>query len=206
MKRAFAFGLAATLLAATGPISAVTFTVTNTNDAGAGSLRQAILDANARLRAPTRSSSRSRAPACTRSSRAPRFRRSTRPMYPRRLLPAGVLAEHASAGPGLEHGADDRDRRDGSHRFRPLPDGQRRQRRSVLVMAVQGLVINRCKNSTIQINAGADGALIWGNFIGTDPTGTFRPGIPGLFTNVGILVDLRRLGPDRRTRRRSSAI
>ena len=47
MKRAFAFGLAATLLAATGPISAVTFTVTNTNDAGAGSLRQAILDANA---------------------------------------------------------------------------------------------------------------------------------------------------------------
>ena len=47
MKRAFAFGLAATLLAATGPISAVTFTVTNTNDSGAGSLRQAILDANA---------------------------------------------------------------------------------------------------------------------------------------------------------------
>jgi hypothetical protein len=44
--RARLFGLAALLLAA-GSLSAATFTVTNTNDSGAGSLRQAILDANA---------------------------------------------------------------------------------------------------------------------------------------------------------------
>ena len=57
----------------------------------------------------------------------------------------------------------------------------------VLVMAVQGLVINRCKNSAISISDGADGALVWGNFIGTDPTGTFRPD-PDLFTNVGCRI------------------
>ena len=47
MKRAFAFGFAATLLAATGPTSAATFTVTNTAPSDSGSLRQAILGANA---------------------------------------------------------------------------------------------------------------------------------------------------------------
>ena len=45
-------GLAASLLAA-GSLSAATFTVTNTADAGAGSLRQAILDANANPGADT---------------------------------------------------------------------------------------------------------------------------------------------------------
>ena len=53
MQRAFAFGLAATFLAATGPISAATFTVTSTADSGAGSLRQAILDANGAAGADT---------------------------------------------------------------------------------------------------------------------------------------------------------
>ena len=53
MKRAFAFGIAATLLAATGPIAAATFTVTSTADSGAGSLRQAITDANGAADADT---------------------------------------------------------------------------------------------------------------------------------------------------------
>jgi hypothetical protein len=44
--RARLLGLALTALAA-GSLSAATFTVTNTNDSGAGSLRQAITDANA---------------------------------------------------------------------------------------------------------------------------------------------------------------
>ena len=39
--------LALVLWAASAPVIAATFTVTNTNDSGAGSLRQAILDANA---------------------------------------------------------------------------------------------------------------------------------------------------------------
>lgn len=39
--------LAGILLVASLPLSAATFTVTNTNDSGSGSLRQAITDANA---------------------------------------------------------------------------------------------------------------------------------------------------------------
>src|SRR5687767_13404237 len=35
------------VLAGTGPAAAATFTVTNTNDSGPGSLRQALIDANA---------------------------------------------------------------------------------------------------------------------------------------------------------------
>ena len=42
--------LAAILLSAVSvPLAAATFTVTNTNDAGAGPLRQAIMDANFNL-------------------------------------------------------------------------------------------------------------------------------------------------------------
>ena len=50
--RARLFGLAVLLLAA-GSLSAATFTVTSTADSGAGSLRQAILDANAMAGADT---------------------------------------------------------------------------------------------------------------------------------------------------------
>jgi hypothetical protein len=50
--RRFALG-AASLLVAWAGASASTFTVTNTNDTGAGSLRQAILDANANAGADT---------------------------------------------------------------------------------------------------------------------------------------------------------
>jgi len=46
--RAMARGLAVgAVLAGAGPTAAATFTVTNTNDAGPGSLRQALIDANA---------------------------------------------------------------------------------------------------------------------------------------------------------------
>jgi hypothetical protein len=58
-KKALAFGIAAMaallfgLLVTARPAHAVDFTVTNTNDSGAGSLRQAILDANATTAADT---------------------------------------------------------------------------------------------------------------------------------------------------------
>src|SRR6185503_7653610 len=46
--RALARGLAVgAVLAGAGPAAAATFTVTNTNDSGPGSLRQALIDANA---------------------------------------------------------------------------------------------------------------------------------------------------------------
>ena len=45
--RAMARALAGAVLAGAGPVAAATFTVTNTNDSGPGSLRQALTDANA---------------------------------------------------------------------------------------------------------------------------------------------------------------
>ena len=118
MKRAFAFGLAATLLAATGPISAATFTVTNTNDAGAGSLRQAILDANGDFTTDqiVFAIPGSGVHTITLGLRASADRHAD---DPRRVLPAGRLSEHTSRRPGPERRADDRDRRDRSHRFVP---------------------------------------------------------------------------------------
>ena len=46
-------GLAGALFAASGALSAITYTVTSTADSGAGTLRQAILDANANPGADT---------------------------------------------------------------------------------------------------------------------------------------------------------
>ena len=49
--------------------------------------------------------------------------------HPRRLLPTGVLSEHAPGRTGPGHRPDDRDRRHGSHQLRFLPDRQRREQR-----------------------------------------------------------------------------
>ena len=46
-KRIPGLSLSTVLLASTATLCAATFTVTNTSDSGPGSLRQAILDANA---------------------------------------------------------------------------------------------------------------------------------------------------------------
>ncbi len=185
MKRAFAFGLAATLLAATGPISAATFTVTNTDDAGAGSLRQAILDANASAGADdiVFAIAGPGVHTIALASSLPPINEGvildgySQPGSSPNTLPADqglntVLAIEI-AGTGVTN-------------FDPCLTVNVGNS-DVLVMAIQGLVINRCKNSAISISDGADGALVWGNFIGTDPTGTFRPD-PDLFTNVGVRI------------------
>ena len=61
------------------PLFAATFTVTNTADSGAGSLRQAILDANANPGADTIAFDIPGAAAFTRSRRPPRSRASPIP-------------------------------------------------------------------------------------------------------------------------------
>jgi hypothetical protein len=47
MRRFVFLTVMALMVVLASPAQAATFTVTNTNDSGAGSLRQAILDANA---------------------------------------------------------------------------------------------------------------------------------------------------------------
>ena len=108
--RARLLGLALTALAA-GSLSAATFTVTNTNDSGAGSLRQAITDANAavgprhdclqrvrrRLRRRGRLHDHPGEPAAERQQSRPH----------RRLHAARRSAEYECRG-SAQHGAEDR--------------------------------------------------------------------------------------------------
>ena len=54
----------------------------------------------------------------------------------------------------------------------------------LLVMAIQGLVINRCPVGAIDVVAGGSGAVIAGNYIGSDPTGTSLPGPQGFGVRI----------------------
>ena len=182
MPRVF---LSAVLLAASFEAAAATFTVTNTNDSGAGSLRQAILDANASFGPDdiVFAIAGSGVHTIVLASSLPPINEGvildgySQPGSSPNTLPAGqglntVLTVEID-GTGVTN-------------FDPCLTVNVGNS-DILVMAIQGLVINRCKNSAISISDGADGALVWGNFIGTDPTGTFRPD-PGLFTNVGVRI------------------
>ena len=128
------FALGLYLLAAAA--SALTYTVTSTADSGAGSLRQAITDANTNPGADTI---------------AVQHRRLGRPddhagelsaadhggRDDRRLHAAGVLAEHSPDQPGAEHGAADRNRRHehGRHGCLEVQADD---------VTIKGLAINRC--------------------------------------------------------------
>jgi hypothetical protein len=54
----------------------------------------------------------------------------------------------------------------------------------LLVMAIQGLAVNRCPVGAIDVVAGGSGALIAGNFLGSDPTGTSLPGPQGFGVRI----------------------
>jgi hypothetical protein len=171
--------LALALCAATA--SAATFTVTNTAPTDSGSLRQAILGANANpgpddivfaipgsgvhtiaLASPL--------PAITEPVIIDGF---TQPGSSVNTLPGGqglnavlqieVDGSGAAAGPCFTVNAGNDD---------------------FLVMVIQGLVINRCAVGAIDIGVGGAGALIAGNYIGTDPSGTSVPGPQGFGVRV----------------------
>jgi IPT/TIG domain/S-layer homology domain len=183
MKPAFALRLAATLLAATGPISAATFTVTNTADSGAGSLRQAILDANASFGADDIVFAIPGAGVHTIALASP-LPPIAQPVMLDGYSQPGASPNTQPVGQGLNTvltieidgtGA-------GSSPCLTVNAGND----ELFVMAVQGLVINRCAQTAILVGAGGDGASIAGNFIGTDPTGTMRT---GGFNSLGIHVN-----------------
>jgi FG-GAP-like repeat len=153
--------------------AAMTFTVTNTNDSGAGSLRQAILDANANPGADTiRFSIASGEQTITPGSALP--------------VVTDALTIDGTSQPGFTG--------------KPIIEinGKKVQANGLSITAgnsvVRGLVINRFKGIfsngsglSLSVNGGN---LIEGNFIGTDFTGTVDRGNE----NEGILCSV----PDNR--------
>ena len=173
MKRAFAFGLAATLLAVTVPISAATFTVTNTASSDSGSLRQAILNANANP-GPDSIDFAIPAPGVQTIVLASPLPAITQPVIIDGFTQPGSSANTQPVGQGLN--AVLQVQIDGTGAVAEPCFQVFAGNDDLLVMAIQGLVINRCPVGAIHVGTGGDGALIAGNYIGTDPTGTSVPG------------------------------
>ncbi len=169
--------------AVSGVSGAATFTVTNVNDSGAGSLRQAITDANAAGGADTiefnivGSGVHTIVPASA-------FPQITGPTTIDGYTQPGAVAN--TNGPDLGTNAQLMIEIDGTNtgallvdailHFMPTADGS----------AVRGLVLNRAASSGILVE-GTDGIVIAGNFIGTNPAGT--TGLGNAF--VGILLQHR---------------
>ncbi|MEX0879781.1 MAG: IPT/TIG domain-containing protein [Thermoanaerobaculia bacterium] len=166
------------LVLAASPLAAATFTVTNTNDSGAGSLRQAILDANATPGADTISFNIPGAGVhtITPASDLPQI---TDPViidgYTQPGTSSNTLASADNAVLLIE-----------------ISGASGNTLRILYILAggsgstVRGLVINRApgldgKNIHLQ----AANCVVEGNFIGTDPTGMIAPGTGG----QGILSD-----------------
>ena len=181
MKRAFAFGFAATLLAATGPTSAATFTVTNTAPSDSGSLRQAILGANA-TPGPDSIVFAIPGPGVQTIALASPLPTITEPVFIDGFTQPGSSANTQPAGQGLN--AVLQIQIDGTGAAGGACFTVAAGNDDLLVMAIQGLVINRCPVGAIDVVAGGSGAVIAGNYIGTDPAGASLPGPQGFGVRV----------------------
>ena len=169
------------LLAFAFHASAATFTVTNTNDSGAGSLRQAILDANGSFgddlivfaipgSGVQTIHLASGLPAITQPVILDGF---SQPGASANTLPGGqglnavlmieIDGTGATGEPCLQVDAGNDD---------------------FLVMSIEGLAINRCPVGAIHVGLNGSGAVITGNYIGTDPSGTSVPGPQGFGVRV----------------------
>ncbi len=181
MNRPLALGLAASLLAAAARLSAATYTVSNTSDSGAGSLRQAILDANAN---PGNDDIAFAIPApfvqtIVLSSGLPPI---TQPVLIDGFTQPGATFNTHPTGQGLN--ANLLIQIDGTGAVSEPCFQVYAGNDNLLVMAIQGLVINRCPVGAIHVGTGGDGALIVGNYIGTDPSGTSVPGPQGFGVRI----------------------
>jgi hypothetical protein len=170
--------VAAMMLAARPSYAADTLTVTNTNDSGAGSLRQAILDANATDGAsvidfnisgtgvktirPTSALPTITEPVTIDGYTQNDARPNTKAVGNDASLKIELDGTNAGSSPGLEI-------RDASN------------------SVIKGLVINRFPGSGIFVSGATVGTRIEGNFIGTDPTGTVDRGneLAGVNINPG---------------------
>jgi hypothetical protein len=170
-----AFLLAACLIVgalATAAASAATITVTNTNDSGAGSLRQAILDANS---TPAPDTIAFNIPGG-----------GVKTISPLTKLP--VITQPVTIDGYTQPGASPNTLADGDDAVLLIElDGTNVPNPSaadpaigLLITAsnvtIRGLVINRFAHAGIQIQTPSGGNFIEGNFIGTDPAGTTAAG------------------------------
>ena len=174
MRRFASVVLATTMAGST--TAAATFTVTTIADSGAGSLRQAILDANANF------GDDDIAFSIPESGVHTIVLGSALPAIAHPVTIDGYTQPGSSPNsnpPGQGNNAVLTIEIDGtavgSNPCLTVNAGNA----SALTMIVDGLAINRCPNVAILVGTGGDGALIVGNFIGTDPAGNSRPGLQG---------------------------
>ena len=156
--------LAFLLWAATLPLAAATFTVTNTDDAGPGSLRQAILDAETAAGADTIAFAIPGAGVHT--------------ITPLTLLP--IISQPLTIDGYTQPGSSPNTNPTGALNtvLQIEIDGTTAPNRCITIgssdVTVRGLIVNRCTEGIELFNffgASPTGMVIAGNFIGTDPTG-----------------------------------
>src|SRR5262245_48525897 len=162
---------------------AATFTVTNTDDTGAGSLRQAITDANNAAGADTIEFNIVGSGVHTITPATP-LPQITGPVTIDGYTQPGASAN--TNGPELGTNAVLLIEIDGTNTGEDPPD-------AILILAatadgstIRGLVLNRAASSAILV-VGTDGVVIEGNFIGTNPAGTAGLGnaFAGILVNTG---------------------
>ena len=166
MRQPFRFILAFLLVSvgAAGAASGTIFTVTNTNDSGAGSLRQAITDANNNAGADSISFNITGTGVHTISIVTPL------PAITEGVTIDGYTQTGSAVntnGPGLGLNSVPTIEIEGSG----LPAGGTCMTVSASNVTVRGLVINRCPNYDLQITMGT-GNRVEGCFLGTNSTGT----------------------------------
>ena len=168
------------LLAAAG-MTASTFTVINTNDSGAGSLRQAILDANANPGADTIDFDISGSGVHT-IAPATGLPAITDPVTIEGFSQTGSSAN--TNGPGLPDNSVHGIEIDGTNTGFGLDVGVLTFSAGSGGSTARGLVINRGKNAGISI-VGVAGVKVEGCFLGLDPTGL----VPLGNLNYGVVID-----------------
>jgi len=156
------------LLASAGAF-ATTYAVTTVADSGAGSLRQAITDANANPGADTITFAITGGGVHTISPA------TALPTITEALTINGYSQPGASANtnaPNQGTNAVIQIEIDGTNAG-IFASGLRAN----AAVTVRGLAINRCLTGAgVYVGTGGDGSIIAGNFLGTDPTGSSRPG------------------------------
>ncbi len=165
---------------AASPLAAATFTVVNTNDSGAGSLRQAILDANAAAGADTIVFA---IPGGGVHTIAPLT--ALEPITGALTIDGYTQPGSSpnSNGPGLPDNSLHQIELDGTHSGGANGSAALRIQ-GAFASVVRGLVINRAPASAIQVSSATSGT-IEGCFLGLDPTGlTAQTNTYGIFLEV----------------------